>query len=323
MIKHGSAIALALLLSVPAFAQDGDKPQPEAPDPKPSKASLAVLPFTFATAVLERDRDGDWGWAIKNFETTAFTNKFVTALVNTRKFDIVERQRIDDLLKEMQLTTTGITDPKRAVKAGQAIGADYVLMGEISVFEILATWMQVPGTTRWSVTLTGRIIVDMRIVDSRTSRVVAADKGEVEHETKALFDHRVEIVVDGKYIDTMQRTLCEDLVIKTIDGVYPVKVMAFSGGVVNLNRGEGGGLAVGQVLDVYVEGQEMVDPDTGETLGAEEVKIGRIKVTEILPRFSKAAVVETSSPIPQGAICRKAKEQPAPAQEPARRGPKW
>lgn len=338
---RGVASLVALLaLAGGALAQDPppptqpEQPQPQQPPPaqpeqppaepaKPTKASLAVVPFTFAAIVRERDRDGDWGWVLKNFETTAFTNKFITALVQTRKFDIVERSRVDEALKEVQMTQGGLMDPARAVKAGKMIGADYLLMGEISVFEVTSHWLQVPNTSRWSVTVTGRIIVDMRIVDSRTSRVVSADKGEVVHEIKSLHENRIPVAVDGGYSDSLQRLLCEDLVLKTIDGVYPVRVASITAGQVTLNRGQGGGLEVGQVLDVYAEGQTVVDPDTGETLGAEEFKIGKIKVTEILPRFSKGAVVEASAPIPQGAICRKNRDLPPPPKDGPPRGPKW
>jgi TolB-like protein len=324
------AASLALALAGASLAQDPPPPQPEQPPPAPApapqaaqKASLAVVPFTFAAIVRERDRDGDWGWVLKNFETTAFTNKFVTALVQTRKFDVVERSRVDEALKEVQMTQGGLMDPARAIKAGKMIGADYLLMGEISVFEVTSRWLQVPNTSRWSCTVTGRIIVDMRIVDSRTSKVVSADAGEVVHEVQSLHENQLPVVVDGKYIDSLQRLLCESLVLSTIDGVYPVRVASFTEGQATLNRGEGGGLEVGMVLDVYAEGKDVIDPDTGETLGAEEVKIGRIKVIEVLPRFSKAAVVEASAPIPQGAICRKPKAAPAAPQDPPRRGPKW
>lgn len=328
---HAWAPVALFCLTAVGWAQD-PTPQPEegpppapapTPEPKPQKASIAVTPFTFSALVRERDHEGDWGWVLKNFETTAFTNKFVTALVQTRKFDVVERSRVDEALKEVQMTQGGLMDPARAVKAGRMIGADYLLMGEISVFEVTSTWLQVPNTSRWSCTVTGRIIVDMRIVDSRTSRVVSADAGEVVLEEQSLHENRLPVVVDGKYIDSLQRSLCAELVLRTIDGVYPVRVATISAGEVTLNRGQGGGLEVGQVLDVYAEGQAVIDPDTGDTLGAEEVRIGRLKVTEILPRFSKAAVVEASAPIPQGAICRKAKPAPAAPQDPPRRGPKW
>lgn len=319
---------LAALLAVPALAQDAGAPaNPPPPQPQPpaapTKASLAVMPFTFNVEVLRQDGD-DIKLAIRTFETSAFTNKFITALVNTRKFDVVERSRVDELVNEMQMSESGLMDARRAARAGQMIGADYFLMGEISVFTINVTWRPIPSTTRWSRVINATIIVDMRIVDTRTSRVVAADKGEVREETRSMHDAQVATVFPPDMIDGLQRRLCEQLTLKTIDGVYPIRIIGFTGGTVSLNRGEGGGLQVGQLLDVFSEGEEMIDPDTGESLGSEEVKVGQVRVTEVLARFSKAVPVGTNMTVPNGAICRRA-ETPVEAapQNPPPRGPRW
>jgi hypothetical protein len=243
--------------------------------------------------------------------------------VQTRKFDVVERQRVDKLLDEMQMSESGIMDPARAVEAGRVVGADYVLTGEISVFNVTTEWNEIPNTSRLSRKLTALIIVDMRIVDTRTSRVVSADKGEIRHEERSMHQSRVAIPLAADFLDTVQRELATQLTIHTIDGVYPIKIVTITDGAVTLNRGEGGGLDAGQILDVYLAGEEIVDPDTGESLGFEEVKVGRIQVTEILPRFAKGMVLEARSPLPKGAICRKTKTPP-PASAPApRRGPRW
>src|SRR5690606_1142132 len=118
-----AVLSLALLALAPAaWAQEQEGP--------PRKASLAVMPFTFSAEVLRR-LDGETRLTVEQFETSAFTNKFVTALVKTRKFDVVERQKMDRLLDEMELGDAGISDPKTAVKAGKVLGADFFLMGEI------------------------------------------------------------------------------------------------------------------------------------------------------------------------------------------------
>lgn len=340
MHRAAALAPLLLALTAPALAQDVEEPQdqpspaaspeaqpspaasPEAPQPN-AKASLAVLPFTFASETLRKYRDGVVRLAIDQFETSAFTNKFVTALVQTRKFDIVERQRVDKLLDEMQMGESGLQDPARVVQAGKMIGADYVLTGEISVFNIQVEWNEIPNTGRLSRKVTSLIIVDMRIVDTRTSRVVSADKGEVREVEKTLHQQRVPFQMPPDMIDKLQRKLAQKLVIKTIDGVYPIKIISLADGVATLNRGEGGGLDVGQILDVYQVGDEIVDPDTGDSLGFEEHKVGRLQVTDVLQRFSKAQIVETSAPLTKGAICRKAEmAEPAPQPTP-RRGPRW
>jgi curli biogenesis system outer membrane secretion channel CsgG len=330
-MKYALAAATLIALTVaPAQAQDPaqdngqQQPAPEAPAPAgPKKASLAVMPFTFSAAVLEQKGD-EVRVAMRTFETTALTNKFVTALVTTRKFDVVERSRVDTIISELQMSETGLMDPARAARAGKMIGADYFLMGELSVFTVSVNWRRIPNTTKLSRTVTANIIVDMRIVDTRTSRIVSADKGEARQEVRSMHDTQVETVFPPEMIDALQRQLCDTLTIKTIDGVYPVRVIGVSGGVVSLNRGQGGGLEVGQVLDVFAEGEEMIDPDTGESLGSEEVKLGSIRVTEVLTRFSKAVPMDGNAVVPNGAICRKV-AAPAVVEEAPQtpRGPKW
>jgi hypothetical protein len=61
---------------------------------------------------------------------------------------------------------------------------------------------------------------------------------------------------------------------------------------------------VGQVWRVFAVGEQMVDPDTKEVLGREEVAVGRIKITDVLPKFSKAEVIEDLG-VDKGAILRK------------------
>ena len=86
--------------------------------------------------------------------------------------------------------------------------------------------------------------------------------------------------------------------------VFPAKVIARRDTQVTINRGEGAGVAVGDVLNVYALGEEMIDPDTKESLGRDEVKVGKVKITEVDPKFSKADVIEDTG-ISPGAILRK------------------
>lgn len=262
----------------------------------PTKVSIAVAPFTFHRTVAAPP-----GAAL---ETSTLTNKFVTALVQTRKFDVVERERVDTLLSEMQMSEAGLMDPARAVEAGRMLGADYFLMGEISVFTLTTTVRQVPNTTRWQRVEELRLILDMRIVDTRTSKIVSAEKGEALMRATQLFPHRPDVnsPVEPKSLDDIQREVVAKCVIKVIDAIYPIRIIAVNADGVSVNRGEGGGLSVGDTLDVFVEGQEMIDPDTGEVLGSEETKVGRIRISQVLAKFSKGQVLGGSPAV--GQICR-------------------
>lgn len=187
------------------------------------KASLAIAPFTFHLNA--RRTPGT------ELETGAFTQKFVTTLVKTNKFDVVERSRVDTLLKEIAFSDAGFTDPKRAIKAGKMLGADYFLMGEISVWTHTTRVNQIPRTTRFFRQTELRLIVDMRIVDSRTTKIVAAEKGDVSLKSKTMFKDRPSdrVALDKVQLDKITRDCVADLTRKVIDAVYPLKVISVSG----------------------------------------------------------------------------------------------
>jgi hypothetical protein len=62
--------------------------------------------------------------------------------------------------------------------------------------------------------------------------------------------------------------------------------------MVTINRGDGTGIKEGQTWDVFAPGEELIDPDTGESLGSEEIPMGKVRVIAVTPKFARATVVE-------------------------------
>jgi hypothetical protein len=74
---------------------------------------------------------------------------------------------------------------------------------------------------------------------------------------------------------------------------------------VTVNRGDGGGVAVGDTFNVFALGAELIDPDTKESLGREEVKVGTVKISQVNPKTSTADILNDNG-IDAGAVLRKA-----------------
>ena len=55
-----------------------------------------------------------------------------------------------------------------------------------------------------------------------------------------------------------------------------------------ISGGEKTGEAVGDVFTVYSVGEALVDPTTGEQLGAEVTKKGTVKVVDVKEKYAKA-----------------------------------
>ena len=88
------------------------------------------------------------------------------------------------------------------------------------------------------------------------------------------------------------------------DVVFPIKVLEKSDGVITINRGEGSAVQVGQVFRIFSVGKELRDPGTGEVLGHDETTVGKVTISELHPKFSKARVLEDTGIAP-GAILRR------------------
>ena len=69
-----------------------------------------------------------------------------------QKVVLVDRSRIDEAMKEAQLTMAGMTDPDSAKKLGKIISADFIVAGRLTE-------------------LAGTMIVSGKAIDTQTTRV--------------------------------------------------------------------------------------------------------------------------------------------------------
>ena len=65
--------------------------------------------------------------------------------------------------------------------------------------------------------------------------------------------------------------------------------------LVYVNSGNNSGVKLGDSFTVYSKGEDLIDPDTGLALGAQEKEIGRITVTEVKDKYSIARIKQEKS----------------------------
>jgi hypothetical protein len=89
------------------------------------------------------------------------------------------------------------------------------------------------------------------------------------------------------------------------DVIYPPRVVSKIDKQVTISRGEGTGVLVGQIWDVFALGAEMTDPDTGASLGREELKVGQVRISRVNPKTSQADILSDTG-VDKGALLRPA-----------------
>lgn len=281
-----------------------------------SSALLAARP---TIAVLDFTADKDtitFGHGFIVRETVESSTKFLTSelmtfLVKANKFDVVERSRMKDILTEQEFSESGYISPETAVKLGKLIGADYFVMGKIEQFQAGIETRKIPYTNQVQQQYQGKLTVNVRIVDSRGGKVVAANKFVVEHEDR---NRNNEVTADD-FLDALKEQSVKAIVNGIVEGVFPLKIIKVEGGKVYINRGAGVSFKVGDVLTVLTQGDGLVDPDTGESLGSAEEEVGRVEVDGIQKKFSTAKILTGAGQIKEGAIVRLGEQEAEVVQE--------
>ena len=264
-----------------------------------AKPTIAVLDFD---TTHQEVRFGPGFAVIRNVEATTklLSSELITYLVKTNKFSVVERDRMKDILTEQEFSESGYISPDSAVKMGKLIGADYFVMGKLERISALLENKKVPYTNTIKQQYTGKMIINDRIVDSRGGKIVTADKFVVELEDR----NRKNDVQPADFLDALKEATVKKLVNGIIEGVFPIKIIKVAGNGVYINRGKGADFEVGTILSVYQQGESLIDPDTGESLGSSEDDVGTIKINEILKKFSKATIVTGRGDIKKGTLAR-------------------
>ncbi|HEY4574827.1 MAG TPA: CsgG/HfaB family protein, partial [Thermoanaerobaculia bacterium] len=84
-------------------------------------------------AVLELKNKADNQWWYHGGATAA-QDVFVTELVKSGKFTVVDRERLDAMMQEKGLQQSGDIDPKTAIKLGKILGLNYLLTGAVTEY---------------------------------------------------------------------------------------------------------------------------------------------------------------------------------------------
>lgn len=285
------------------------------------KARIIVVPAVYAQGArskFDRELMDKFGLSSPTaVENPGFTGHIVDALVKSRKFDVLEREALRDVVKEIDFGESDYADTEKTARAGKMLNADYVLIPEIRHLLIVTETKEVPyvGTKRGRVEAT--LATNVRIVDVRTSRIASSEVAETTYGEK-IEKRPGELAKQAvKFMDNVFAAAAAREVAKAIDTVYPIRVIALDQATVTLNRGAGA-LAPGEKLTVYAAGEELIDPDTKENLGVNEAKVGVVEVTEVRAKVSVAKILEGQGRIQKLQVCRRTQEakKPLPARPP-------
>lgn len=232
-----------------------------------------------------------------------FTDTIITRLTQTKRFQVLDRQEVDQLLGE-QLALAMSSGQDISSAFGSLKGADYFIYGNIAAMSIEEKKMKLPGSNREIISSDGYVQGNMRLVDVKSGQVVESRQVKLERRID-------ESGCQQRLIANLADSYADEVVASLMNAIYPIKVAAISpDGTIYLNRGSDGGLKSKEILSVMKQGQKVVDPDTGASLGAVETEIAKLSIIEIEDARSKAKV-ESGSEIQIGNLVKRVQNAPA------------
>jgi len=141
---------------------------------KSTKPRLAVLEF-------KNKADNQWWF---HGGAAAAQDVFVTELVKSGKFRVVEREQLEALMSEKNLSLSGDVDPKSAIKFGKLLGVNYLLTGAVTEYGITDKGAHGPGIGGLPSFGVGKrnfvAAINARLIDTSTGEIVWADEATAE-----------------------------------------------------------------------------------------------------------------------------------------------
>lgn len=231
-----------------------------------------------------------------------------TALVETGRFVVLERQDIGDIKNEMAVTEQ-LGNEQTKVKPGNVLGAQMLV--RCAVTEFTSNSKSAGGGVRiGNLNLGGgqkvaRLALDVKFFDPSTSEVLYVAKAEGDSKSSSagigVTSNHVDAAFGGSSDEPIERAT-RTAINKAVEQIIAkLEKMPWEGtvakvgddGTIVLNRGEDDGVKVGDILTIYQPGDTITDPDSGKVIGRDEDKrLGSMKVTSVQKRLSRGIVLD-------------------------------
>ncbi|MFT7668103.1 MAG: curli biogenesis system outer membrane secretion channel CsgG [Planctomycetota bacterium] len=265
-------------------------------NPRPGSAKTMVAGrFDFAMGALKMD--GKSAGAAALLDT--LRSDLETALVKSRKFIVLTRNDLGPLMNELEFIAGKWVGEKEKGKLRNQYGADYLVSGRVQLLSVHTGEHTVKLTGHVNRTKTAQIIMTMSLYNVASGQIEWSEEYERSYSwDDAALDQNPEFRDDGTVANSMVLDAAASLSRMLLVRTFRPKVVKIKSGlpggpvfVLNTNSSVH---PMGQVFELVHVGEDLIDPDTGLSLGPDETFVGLIHIHRQDHLKSEAVFVEPS-----------------------------
>ena len=256
-------------------------------------------------------------------------DQLADALIHSKKFVVLERQTLEDVIAEQDIAASGRAEVSQTAKTGKLVPSQILIKGTVTEFEAEqqsgGSGISFSGVSLGSSKVSAHVAVILRIIDTTSGQVLDSVRVEGKAQGKRM---KIGLQIQGVGLgseDFKKTPLGEATQIAIDKAVLEIakklEQVPFEGKIIKItdadvytNIGSRNDVKPGAVFDVYSHGEGILDPDTGEDLGAERTKVGTIRIASVEEKFSKA-VTESGGNFEKGFILTQTGAASTPATE--------
>jgi TolB-like protein len=212
------------------------------------KTKIAVLDFQMQG---EQTNSKDMGKIVAEW--------LITGLVETGRFDVIERRLLEKLLEEQKLGVTGIIDPNSAAQLGKVLGVKIIVSGTVTSLE-------------------GYTEINARLINVDSASIIAAEK--------------VRASSAEKLRDLVTRITDKIVLAFPMEGY----IVQRTDKKVTIDLGKQIGVRPGMKFIVFKEGKIIKHPKTGEVLDVETIEIGLIEIKDVKEKTAMGLILQETAP---------------------------
>jgi len=255
---------------------------------------LAIQPFEIKSSSLTKGVDAD-------VFQQGLNDAVVAQFTQSRKFRVATRNHQDQKAYEKEISAILDSDSsKERVKLNKKIGADFILTGNILSVTIQQKKTSYYGEnfTTWTVSAdVAYRMLELATMEVKWSNVIKVNvpaniaNEEIDAESKNY----------SGVINHLEAQIGDTIANQVIGAIYPLQVLKTIDGEIYLNQG-GERVKRGSIYEVRQRGGTTIDEATGQHIVLDAKVLAKIKITDVMPKYSIGIVVDGSlSKIQKGA----------------------